>query len=290
MTQRRSKIGGWVLNRKSVAASILCRRAEPPEEDGEPFSVLGRLRGYEQEDDQEAQNTEEEMVAPLDLNEDTLDGSTTMEEETEQEASRRGARQIVYNLSPSRQYVLYIAKHNAVRTWTKDGPGGRNKGCIEVQIAVLTERIRSMVLHIREFRHDFKCRVKLVTFVSARRRLLDKLSWKDLESYLRVREELKIRHVYRMEALIGRLPAYKYATRDRKRAPGRRVTMRLKKTKKLLSGRLAAQLRQGKNRKEVHKTQKAIASRKWFARSYDDVENLVAGQSTTEYVDPLSMP
>jgi len=216
--------------------------------------------------------------------------SDMFEEMSEEELARRGERQIVYNLYPSKQYVLYIAKKNAERKWTKDGPDGRNKGCLEVQIGILTERIRNSVLHVREFIHDYRCRVRLVSLVARRRRLMDKLALKDLDSYLKIREELKIRHVYKLEALIGRLPAYRFATRDRKQAPGRKVSMRLKKTKRLLNNRLASQLRQGKSRIVLHKTRKQITSRKWLTRAYDDVSSLVAGREPAQFIDPLKLP
>jgi len=236
----------------------------------------------------EAENRQIEEEMKLELTGDSLDAPVAVDDG--EENTRKGARQISYDLYPSRQYVLYIAKKNAQRNWTKDGPDGKNIGCIEVQIAIATVRIRNMVLHCREFTHDYKCRLKLVSLVSRRRRLLDKLAVKDLESYLKVREELKIRHVYRMEALIGRLPAYRYTIRDRKQAPGRKVAMRLKKTKKLLNRRLANQLRQGADKKVLHKTRKQITSRKWIARAYDDVDAMLAGKEPTEYVDPLNMP
>merc|ERR1712190_658015 len=128
-----------------------------------------------------------------------------------------------------------------------DGPSGpgTNKGCIEVQIALLTERVRNMILHIRDFKHDYKCRMKLVSLV---------------------------------------------ARRDRKQAPGRKVAMRLKKTGRLLQRRLAAQLKQGKPRMVIHKTEKKIKSRRWFTRAYDEVESLISNRTPTEYIDPLNMP
>jgi len=280
--------GAATSSRKQRTISKLARRAEDDEEIG---SLLGGLEEMDAQDTAEAEAAEKELEN-LAFDEGSLDGTQSVSEMSAEEAARRGEQQLSYNLYPSRQYVLYIAKKNAERLWAKDGPGGAgsNKGCIEVQVALLTERIRAMVMHIRDFKHDFVCRVRLVSLVSRRRRLLDKLAWKDLESYLKIRDELKIRHVYRMEALIGRLPEYRYTIRDRKQAPGRKVANRLKKTKRLLQRRLAAQLRQGKPRAVIHKTEKKIKSRKWLARAYDEVENLIDGKTPTEYVDPLNLP
>lgn len=273
------------LSASKTRAVRVVRRAE-----GESL-----LDSFRNEDDEVAKEEEAAIEAEnrqmeelkLELSGDSITGGSADEE---QEGDLKGARQISYDLFPSRQYVLYIAKQNAVRNWTKDGPDGKNIGCIEVQIAVFTERIRSMVLHCREYTHDYKCRMKLVSLVSRRRRLLDKLAVRDLEGYLKVREQLKIRHVYRMEALIGRLPAYRYTIRDRKQAPGRKVAMQLKKTKKLLNRRLANQLRQGKSPQVLHQTRKMITSRKWISREYDDVAAYVNNKEPSEYIDPLNMP
>jgi len=274
----------------------------PPSTDEDPMallseknvggSVLGLLAAEDEDEAAGASEMEEELkredakFADTDINMDM-----SIQEESEEELARKGERQVIYKLYPSRKYVMYIAKKNAQRTWTKDGPDGKNKGCIEVQIAIATERIRAMVIHMRENTHDYKCRLKLVSLVARRRAMLDKLSWKDMDSYLKIREALKIRHVYRMEALIGRLPRYKYAIRDRKRAPGRKTAMRLKKTRRLLQRRLASQLRQGRPDRIIQKTKRQIRSRNWYSRAYDDVAAMAAGKdSAPPYVDPLNPP
>ncbi|CAE8599949.1 unnamed protein product [Polarella glacialis] len=275
--------------------------------EGDDGSIMGTLGSVQREDDEAAKMMElgmkrEEKIPRKDdanwfdqLSEKDLagylkDGGRITAQDSEEALARKGARQQVFNLSPSKQYVLYIAKKAAQKTWTKDGPEGRNIGCLEVQVAVLTERIRSMVLHVREFKQDYKCRLKLISMVGRRQRYLDKLAWKDLDSYLKIRSELKIRHVYRMEALIGRLPGYKYAMENRKQAPGRRVIMRLKKTKKLLTNRLASQLKQGKSNDITHRTKKKLLGRRWMTSANDEMKNIVAGKGHTEYLDPLNLP
>eukprot|EP00929_Paragymnodinium_shiwhaense_P100581 TRINITY_DN629_c0_g1_i2.p1 TRINITY_DN629_c0_g1~~TRINITY_DN629_c0_g1_i2.p1 ORF type:complete len:412 (-),score=123.20 TRINITY_DN629_c0_g1_i2:77-1312(-) len=250
-------------------------------------SILGMMESDDLDEDAAAAEVEEGLV---DWNSD--DGLETQEalEMSEQELARRGERQISYTLTPSRQYIRYIATKNAEYTWSKDD--GRNKGCLEVQIAIMTERIRNMVMHMRENRHDFKCRLKLVSLVSRRRRSLDKLAWKDLNAYLKVRKALQIRHVYRMEALIGRVPRHKYGIRDRKRAPGRKTAMRLKKRDRLLNRRLASQKKQGKPMKILRRTEMKIKSRRWISRPYDDVSAYIKGkdEGAPPKVDPLNIP
>ncbi|CAE8587682.1 unnamed protein product [Polarella glacialis] len=276
--------------------------------EGEDQSIMGTLGSVQREDDEAAKMMEQGMkraekksggkddvnwfdqLSEQDLARYLKDGGRITAQDSEEALARKGARQQVFNLAPSKQYVLYIAKKAAQKTWTKDGPDGRNIGCLEVQVAVLTERIRSMVLHVREFKQDYKCRLKLISMVGRRQRYLDKLAWKDLDSYLKIRSELKIRHVYRMEALIGRLPGYKYAMENRKQAPGRRVIMRLKKTKKLLTNRLASQLKQGKSSDITHRTKKKLLGRRWMTSANDEMKAIVSGKAHTEYLDPLNLP
>mmetsp|Transcript_3736 Transcript_3736/g.4306 ORF Transcript_3736/g.4306 Transcript_3736/m.4306 type:complete len:250 (-) Transcript_3736:64-813(-) len=208
----------------------------------------------------------------------------------QKEAEDTSQRQVRYELYPSKQYVLYLAKKNAIKTWMPDGPDGRNRGCLEVQIAVATEKIRNMILHMREFRRDYKCRLKLVSLVCKRRKMLDKLATKNLEAYMKIREELKIRHVYRIEALKGRLGAYVYVNRDRPPAPGRKTLNRLKKVKQLMSRRLANQLRQGREHRIIHRTQKKLNFRRWGVRAYDEVAAAEKGMELGKLMDPLNLP
>lgn len=258
------------------------------------YSFISGLAAADQEEAQDKEAAEKEAA----LLEEEMTGLTgddvvavdAGEEMSAEEAARRGERQVTYTLLPSKKYVSFLAVQNAVRTWTKDGPDGRNRGCIEVQVAVITEKIRTLVIHVRENIHDFKNRTALVSLVALRRRLLDKLSWKDIDAYLKLRDSLKIRHVYRMEALIGRLPAYKYADEWRKPAPGKKTAMRLKKSQRLMQRRLANQLRQGKPAKVVQTTQKRVNARRWNGNEADEMRALIRGIAPPEKVDPLNLP
>ena len=69
---------------------------------------------------------------------------------------------------------------------TNDG----DTGSPEVQVALLTSRIRHLTEHMREHKHDFHSRRGLLQMVGQRRRLLKYLQKKDVERY---------------RALIGRL-------------------------------------------------------------------------------------
>ena len=56
-------------------------------------------------------------------------------------------------------------------------------GSPEVQVAVLTSRIRHLTEHMREHKHDFHSRRGLLQMVGRRRRLLKYLQKKDIERY-----------------------------------------------------------------------------------------------------------
>ena len=62
---------------------------------------------------------------------------------------------------------------------THDG----DTGSPEVQVALLTSRIRHLTEHMREHKHDFHSRRGLLKLVGKRRRLLKYLQKKDIERY-----------------------------------------------------------------------------------------------------------
>ena len=66
-------------------------------------------------------------------------------------------------------------------------------GSPEVQIALLTERIKSLTDHLRSFPKDNHSRRGLLKLVGQRRRLLDYLKGKDTERYAELIKRLGIR-------------------------------------------------------------------------------------------------
>lgn len=71
----------------------------------------------------------------------------------------------------------------------KDG----DTGSPEVQVAILTERIKNLTEHMKEHKHDFHSRRGLLMMVGQRRRLLKYLQRKDQSRYESVIERLGIR-------------------------------------------------------------------------------------------------
>jgi len=66
-------------------------------------------------------------------------------------------------------------------------------GSPEVQVAILTERIRNLTEHLKIHKKDFHSRRGLLMMVGQRRRLLDYLKRKEEQRYVTVVERLGLR-------------------------------------------------------------------------------------------------
>ncbi len=66
-------------------------------------------------------------------------------------------------------------------------------GSPEVQVALLTERINHLTEHMKRHKKDYHTRLGLLKLVGKRRRLLDYLKRKDLESYRELIAQLGLR-------------------------------------------------------------------------------------------------
>ena len=66
-------------------------------------------------------------------------------------------------------------------------------GSPEVQVAVLTTRIRHLTDHLRTHKHDYHSRRGLLKLVGKRRRLLKYLQAKDIERYRSIIARLGLR-------------------------------------------------------------------------------------------------
>ncbi|MBR3731888.1 MAG: 30S ribosomal protein S15 [Spirochaetales bacterium] len=73
------------------------------------------------------------------------------------------------------------------------GSSENDTGSPEVQIALLSERIKYLTEHLKENKKDFHSRRGLLMLVGRRRRLLDYLAKKDIERYRKIINELGIR-------------------------------------------------------------------------------------------------
>ncbi|MEO0105965.1 MAG: 30S ribosomal protein S15 [candidate division WOR-3 bacterium] len=69
----------------------------------------------------------------------------------------------------------------------------KDTGSPEVQIAILTERIKNLTEHLKMFPKDKHSRQGLIKMVNDRRRHLNYLIRKDKAKYLKIIEELGLR-------------------------------------------------------------------------------------------------
>ncbi|MSP64460.1 MAG: 30S ribosomal protein S15 [Ignavibacteria bacterium] len=75
----------------------------------------------------------------------------------------------------------------------KYGKNAKDAGLPEVQIAILTNSIKYMTLHIEKHKKDNHSKFGLLRMVSKRRKLLDYLIDKNIERYRKIIEQLGIR-------------------------------------------------------------------------------------------------
>lgn len=71
--------------------------------------------------------------------------------------------------------------------------GEKDTGSPEVQIAILTEEIKTLTEHLKEHKHDFHSRRGLLKKVGQRRSLLNYLLKKDVTRYREVVKSLGLR-------------------------------------------------------------------------------------------------
>ncbi len=69
----------------------------------------------------------------------------------------------------------------------------KDTGSPEVQIALITERIKSLTEHFKKFDKDHNSRRGLLVLVGSRRRLLTYLREKNVDRYKKVIERLGLR-------------------------------------------------------------------------------------------------
>ena len=73
------------------------------------------------------------------------------------------------------------------------GKDGKDSGSTEVQIALLTQRIKDLTEHLKEHKHDHHTRLGLLKLVGQRRRLMRYLQARDINGYRELIAKLEIR-------------------------------------------------------------------------------------------------
>ena len=88
---------------------------------------------------------------------------------------------------------MAITKERKEEIIEKYGGSKENSGSTEAQIAIFTERIDELTDHLKEHKQDHATRRGLLQMVGKRRRLLNYLKKKDIETYRELISDLGIR-------------------------------------------------------------------------------------------------
>ena len=88
---------------------------------------------------------------------------------------------------------MSITKESKQEIISKFATNEKDTGSAEVQIAVISERIKNLSEHFKNHNHDNHSKRGLLALVNKRKKLLSYLSKKDNSKYLEITKKLKIR-------------------------------------------------------------------------------------------------
>ena len=88
---------------------------------------------------------------------------------------------------------MSITKDKKIEIIKNFGNNDTDTGSPNVQVAILTERIKNLTDHLKNHAKDFSTRRGLLTLVGKRRRILDYLKKNSSENYKQVIESLGLR-------------------------------------------------------------------------------------------------
>ena len=76
-----------------------------------------------------------------------------------------------------------ITNDNKAKAIKKLARGDKDVGSPEVQVAILTERIKEVTEHVKTNKHDYMAKRGLIQMVGQRKKLLKYLEKNDFETY-----------------------------------------------------------------------------------------------------------
>ena len=88
---------------------------------------------------------------------------------------------------------MSITKEQTVKLIKKYGKDEKDAGSTATQISILTERINNITEHLRENKKDHSGRRGLLIMVSKRRKLLNYIKKNNMNDYIELIKNLKIR-------------------------------------------------------------------------------------------------
>ena len=86
-----------------------------------------------------------------------------------------------------------ISKERVAELMKEYGKNENDSGSAEVQVAILTDRIRNLTEHLKTHQKDFHTRTGLLKLIGKRRRLLAYIADRDIEEYRALIKKLGIR-------------------------------------------------------------------------------------------------
>lgn len=86
-----------------------------------------------------------------------------------------------------------ISKQRTEELIKEFGKGEKDSGSAEVQVAILSERIRNLTEHLKEHKKDHHTRRGLMMLIGKRRSLLKYIKNRDIEEYRTLIKKLGIR-------------------------------------------------------------------------------------------------
>ncbi len=88
---------------------------------------------------------------------------------------------------------MALTKEVKAQIISEFGANDKDSGSTEVQIALLSQRIKDLNVHLKEHTHDHHTRRGLLKLVGQRKRLLTYLKGRDIERYRELIAKLGIR-------------------------------------------------------------------------------------------------
>ena len=88
---------------------------------------------------------------------------------------------------------MSVTKEQRAQTIAKFRIHEKDTGSPEVQIAILTQHINELTVHMKVHKKDFHSRLGLLKMVGQRRRLLDYLQDRDITAYRQILGDLSLR-------------------------------------------------------------------------------------------------
>ena len=88
---------------------------------------------------------------------------------------------------------MAVSKERQAELIKQYGKNEHDSGSAEVQVALLTERIKGLTAHMKTHQKDYHTRRGLLMLVGKRRRLLGYIKNKDVENYRSLIKDLGIR-------------------------------------------------------------------------------------------------